>query len=86
MVTLLSAMIEARFWFEYIESESNWSDGLSRKLEADEWVREHAFTLRRETVPSWPWQLELEQLPSRLEAEMRAALEQERSSGGELLA
>jgi hypothetical protein len=54
-IHLLMAELRSRGWFEYIESKSNWSDGASRLLEGDPWIREHNFVTTRGEVPTWPW-------------------------------
>ena len=54
-IHLLLASLQARAWFEYIESDANWSDGASRMLTADTWTRENGFVLQTRPVPLWPW-------------------------------
>ena len=51
-VHLLMARLRVRAWFEFIKSEANWADGLSRKLERDLWPAVAVWTL--------PWQQLLE--------------------------
>jgi hypothetical protein len=41
-------------WLEWVDSESNWSDGLSRDLANDAFVVEHGFETR-ETFPELAW-------------------------------
>ena len=55
VLQILLARVGARIWMEYVESKSNWADGISRKLGEDPWVRKHGFTTREEQVPVWPW-------------------------------
>ncbi len=38
---------DARIFWEYVESESNWADGASRDLLEDEWAKTNGFFLRR---------------------------------------
>ena len=40
---------------EYIESKSNWADGISRKLGDDPWAMRHGFATREIQIPTWPW-------------------------------
>ena len=54
-IHLLLAALEARAWFEYVESDSNWSDGASRLLTADPWAKANGFTVEMGGVPAWPW-------------------------------
>ena len=54
-IHLLLAALEARAWFEYVESDSNWSDGASRLLAADPWAKANGFTVEMGSVPTWPW-------------------------------
>ena len=54
-IHLMLASLQARAWFEYVESDANWSDGASRLLSADPWVRANDFALSMGSVPAWPW-------------------------------
>ena len=45
IVSLASAYLRTRVWFEYIESDSNWADGASRKLLEDDWSVSHGCKL-----------------------------------------
>ena len=54
-IHLLLASLGARAWFEYIESDSNWSDGASRLLVDDPWARANQFHVQMGHVPTWPW-------------------------------
>ena len=43
-----------RLWIEYIDSKGNWSDGISRKLQNDQYSRDNGFTTRALHQPlSW---------------------------------
>ena len=55
--TILAAL-GTRVWFEWVESQANWSDGASRLLESDTWAPAHNFVLQRTSVPTWPWEAE----------------------------
>ena len=48
-------------WFEYVESESNWSDGASREGLHDPWVKDNGFAMEVCEVPVWPWVAEADQ-------------------------
>ena len=54
-IHLLLAALEARAWFEYVESDANWSDGSSRLLAAAPWAKANGFTVEMGNVPTWPW-------------------------------
>ena len=43
-------LLQSTIWIEWVDSESNWSDGLSRALAADAFVAEHGF----QTEEVWP--------------------------------
>ena len=52
-IHLLLSALEARAWFEYVESDSNWSDGASRLLTADPWAKVAGFALNLRDVPMY---------------------------------
>ena len=54
-IHLLLASLEARAWFEYVESDANWSDGASRLLTKDPWTQANGFAVKIGCVPTWPW-------------------------------
>jgi len=54
-IHLMLAALEARAWFEYVESDANWSDGASRLLAADPWAKANGFAVEMGSVPTWPW-------------------------------
>ena len=56
-IHLTLAAMHVRAWFEYIESNSNWSDGASRHLLDDPFARSAGFRLAEGQVPLWPWTL-----------------------------
>ena len=43
--------LKAQAFYEWVASESNWSDGISREGAEDEWARRHAFQLSTFTFP-----------------------------------
>ena len=46
--------LEARVWFEYIDSKGNWADGISRNFEHDKFVLDNNVQVRRLHDPfSW---------------------------------
>ncbi len=51
----LDAGLGTRSWFEYVESDANWSDGASRMLTEDPWAKANGFTVVMASVPAWPW-------------------------------
>ena len=44
--------------FEYVDSKANWSDGPSRELLDNVWVKENGFSVHAKGVPTWPWTLQ----------------------------
>ena len=42
-------------WHEFVDSESNWSDGLSRKGAADDFVSRHNFAVSEMRTPTAIW-------------------------------
>ena len=52
---LLWASVSARVWVEWVPSEANVSDGLSRSGTADDWTRQQDWLLG--TTPCLPWHL-----------------------------
>ena len=47
----LSAVLQVRIFFEYVESASNWSDGVSRELAQDSYSAQHGFVLKELKLP-----------------------------------
>ena len=70
------AFMGIRVWFEYVESHANWSDGASRDLLEDKWSRENGFKLELEPIPEWPWIQSSEEVTSKVEAALRATVEE----------
>ena len=54
-IHLLLAALGTRTWFEYVESDANWSDGASRLLTLDPWAKANGFDVEMGNVPTWPW-------------------------------
>ena len=54
-VHLLLAALGTRTWFEYVESDANWSDGDSRLLNHDPWAIANGFKVELGNVPTWLW-------------------------------
>jgi hypothetical protein len=62
----MASMIHARLfglrtwmYFEWIESKSNWSDGISRDGFTDAWYQQHEFRPGQATIPLCRWRLPL---------------------------
>ena len=47
------SQIGARIWVEYLDSKGNWSDGISREFDQDEFVREKRVRVRELQDPLW---------------------------------
>ena len=45
--------VDCRPWFEWVDSKSNCSDGLSRDGLADAWTRAQSWELRKGELPPW---------------------------------
>ena len=54
----MMAGLQARGWFEYVESDANWSDGASRMMLDDPWILKEGFLVHEAQVPLWPWMAE----------------------------
>ena len=52
---MLAWHLQVRVWFEWVDSDSNWSDGVSRLLEKDEFSAEHGFPLEAMAGPTDQW-------------------------------
>ncbi len=49
-------------WFEWVDSDSNWSDGASRLFQEDPFASAHQFRMQEMQQPSREWQLGWKQL------------------------
>eukprot|EP00971_Amphidinium_carterae_P337842 6474885-Amphidinium_carterae.1 len=56
---LLCAKHSIQMWFEFVDSKSNWSDGISRALGMDEFATSVATDVRRYEVPMHLWAADL---------------------------
>ena len=45
--------LRARLWFEWVPSQSSWSDEISRKGLRDKWHQDHHFRTHASTVPCY---------------------------------
>ena len=43
MIHMLMYTLRCSIYFEYIPSDSNWADGISRRGKRDEWYQRHGF-------------------------------------------
>ena len=50
-IHLISYEIDVRIWIEYIETDANWADGVSRRGPDCHWARKHGFQVRTVEVP-----------------------------------
>ncbi len=48
-----------RLWFEFVDSKSNWADGISRDLGHCAWVLENGFDTREVSIPVEVWRHQL---------------------------
>ena len=54
---ILAAKAKCKLWFEFVESKSNWSDGISRDLGKCEFCRAHGIRTEQVFIPQewWKW-------------------------------
>ena len=52
---------------DYIDSDSNFSDGISRELQSDTWAAKHAISTKVMSTAAWWWTASLQELWSSLE-------------------
>ena len=55
LASLVSAILQTRIWWEFMQSKSNRSDGASRLLNMDPFADQFGFQLVEVQVPIWPW-------------------------------
>ena len=51
MIQAVLFSLQTWMYFEWIQSKSNWADGVSRYGEQDPWHKRHGFSCRRVAVP-----------------------------------
>ena len=56
---ILSFHLDCSVWFEWVDSGSNWSDGVSRLLERDPFAADHGFKLQKMRQPDSWWAADL---------------------------
>lgn len=56
MIHLLLYHLHSSLWFEWVQSKSNWSDGISRDGFRDKFVKDYSFQCHESTVPILLWQ------------------------------
>jgi len=54
MTWILCFRLNIRIWFEFVDSEANWSDGISRDFDEDIFAKTHEFATRP-FVPNLVW-------------------------------
>lgn len=59
VVHFLAYRHNIRIWFEFVDSEANWSDGVSRNLGSDSFARENNFEVSTLSVPEELWTSDL---------------------------
>ncbi len=52
---MLAHHLDARIWFEWVDSDSNWSDGVGRLFENDELAQRLGFHLQAMPQPAAEW-------------------------------
>ena len=53
-IHLRAYSIDARLWVEYVETDANWADGVSREGPNCRWASSHDFRVRYVDVPDIP--------------------------------
>ena len=71
-IHMIALKYGCRVWFEYIESKSNWADGISRNGITDTLANELNFHCRLVTLPTWPWEGPVNALAKRVGLESLA--------------
>ena len=66
----LAFELRARVWLEWVDSKSNWADGISREFANDEFVQKHGFQVREVTADVRWWHANLENLWQRARREL----------------
>ena len=51
---MMASFLDARIWIEWVDSESNWADGISRSFAADSFVGGRGFAVH-EILPEVHW-------------------------------
>jgi len=59
IVHFLAYRYDLRIWFEFVESEANWTDGISRDLQQDAFCRDNDFPIEQFALPEKLWQADL---------------------------
>ena len=52
---MLAYHLDLQVWFEWVDSDSNWSDGVSRDMADDALAAELGFSLREMRQPDAAW-------------------------------
>ena len=47
--------LHAYAWFEFVDSKSNWADGISRELEHDPFALRHGYHISELSIPLHLW-------------------------------
>ena len=66
LVGLQCLAYDTRVWLEFVDSESNWADGLSRDLGMCSFCMNHRIKVNRIQLPQIWWTLDLKDLKSSL--------------------
>jgi hypothetical protein len=56
------AMLRARVWWEYVESNGNWSDSTSREGLSAQWAADQQFQVQQCLLQVWAWDRPITQL------------------------
>ena len=62
---LLSYPCQTHIWIEWIDSDSNWADGISREYGKDEWLLRHHFVASERKLDAAWWFSDLPELMKR---------------------
>ncbi len=68
---MLAYHLDVQVWFEWVDSDSNWSDGVSRDLASDPFAAELGFRLQQMREPEAAWQQDWLPLRQYAERSMR---------------
>ena len=59
---IMCVFLQCRVWLEYVDSDSNWADGISRDLGKCKRAAQHSFTTTCRLLPIEIWEVPLAQV------------------------
>ena len=71
LVYIMCFILQCTTYFEYVDSDSNFSDGISRECQEDTWTKSHAIATKVMTPRADLWTDTLATVWMRLEEEVK---------------